>query len=135
MFNFRFFFSRHAFLHVFVNVSIFSLRKSNLTCPWSISYVHGITLFPNVSWQSNAMNILSVFCSQFHQRFKRAFFVRKRIFAAKILYESCILGLKFLAPKFCTKIMGEKCWWNWPLVYRNDLGQFSHRKTAVTSLE
>jgi len=46
---------------------------------------------------------------------------------ARFLYESGflvpkfrtkadILGLKFLAPKFCTKIARKKHWWNWLLV-------------------
>jgi len=44
------------------------------------------------------------------------FFVQKCIFGAKISYESCILGLKFLAPKFCTKIACKRRWWNWHLL-------------------
>jgi len=41
---------------------------------------------------------------QFHQHCTHTFLVQKHIFGTKILYESCILGLKFLAPKFCTKM-------------------------------
>ncbi len=51
-----------------------------------------------------------------HQHFTSAFFVQKRIFGAKISHRSCILGLKFLALKFCTKIAHRECWWNWQQV-------------------
>jgi len=35
------------------------------------------------------------------------FFVQKHNFGAKILYESCILGLKFLAPNFVRKSFAD----------------------------
>jgi hypothetical protein len=41
---------------------------------------------------------------QCHQRFTRTFLVQKQDFVTKISYKSCILGLKFLAPKFYMKI-------------------------------
>ncbi len=47
-------------------------------------------------------------CSQFHQRFRACFLYECR-------FGSIFLDTFGLAPKFCTKKMRKKCWWNWHL--------------------
>ncbi len=47
---------------------------------------------------------------QFHQHFKRAFFIRKRF---EQLFSNYVWLCNFLAPKFIRKNASVKHWWNW----------------------
>jgi len=93
--------------------------------PWNVitlisDYINRLSQYKwvevSLDWefaQSRLPTPVDVLRCQFHQCFLSAFFVRKRVFGANISYESYILGLKCLAPKFRTKNAWVKRWWNW----------------------
>ncbi len=97
---------------------------------------HQKLLLPRKITTVNLWTLMPYRC-QFHQRFTSAFFVRKCVFGAKISYKSCILGLKFLAPKFRTKILCKKRWWNWPQHDEDDStgGKSDTKLSNVTVLD
>jgi len=70
-------------------------------------WCHGIDTFAKlkVPKEVNSKSSIPTMC-QFHQRFKRAFFVWKCFFCQNVTRKTC-------RKDFCTKNASINCWWNW----------------------
>jgi len=72
-------------------------------------------IFFSFSPKKRVSNFFTIY-RQFHQRYTCAFFVRKRIFGAKISYKSALPSFEIFGTKISAKKACKKCWWNWHLL-------------------